>query len=367
MLTDERDGGVINEASIRFTLATLPFLLVLIYFFYTAATRPYYYSQQIADDEEPLLCLMDILAVFLAFHVLWTLFLAYLVWYIPKRRRFLGRYLSEGETSLGDVVFDESSRRTIGKCCRLNYADYGFAVYPHPQKQQIVRKRVRVYQTYTRERVTILRLPDRPLSGQPKMEIEMDLSNMKRERDTTLRWMTIVSIFWFCFTLVGAVYTQIQMAKSIAQGFVVGNENDKVGRRILILVVGLNIPVALAVNFVRFLLWRNWMVNRGAVLENDADARHSSDPNCLFAAPSRDGSEDAIPYSIMAEEHSYTGTLPSHSSTLRNSRNAAAQNTNSSSLGRNVSKKPSTVHVPMASHQESPEEDASVAKNWTSV
>ncbi|KAL3937681.1 MAG: hypothetical protein SGARI_002026, partial [Bacillariaceae sp.] len=309
VLTDGRDSSVITGSLIRFNLATLPFFLVLVYFLYVVVQRPSYYSQQGEDDDEPLMCLMDILVVFLSFHVLWTLFLAYLVFYIPKRRRFLGRYLSEGESSMGDVIYDESSRVSILGRCRVNYSDYGFAVYPHPEKMQIVRKRVRVYQTYTRERTTILRLPNRPLSGQPKMEIEMDLSGMKRERDSTLKWMTIASVAWYLFTLAGAVFTQIQMKRSIAQGFVVGNENDQVGRRILILVAGLNIPICFAFNFVRFLVWRNWMVNRGAILENEADARNSLPGGCLFSAPSRDGSEDAIPYSIMAEEHSYTGTL----------------------------------------------------------
>jgi hypothetical protein len=366
LLTDGRDSSVITGSLIRFNLATVPFLLVLMYFLYVATQRPYYYSQQDEDDDEPLMCLMDVLVIFLSFHVLWTLFLAYLVFYIPKRRRFLGRYLSEGETTIGDVIYDESSRLSILGRCRLNYSDYGYAVYPHPDKMQIVRKRVRVYQPYTRERVAILRLPNRPLSGQPKMEIEMDLSGMKRERDTTLKWMTIASIAWFLFTLAGAVFTQIQMARSIAQGFVVGNENDKVGRRILILVAGLNIPLAFAFNFVRFVVWRNWMVNRGATLDNETEARSSLPDGCLFNAPSKDGSEDAIPYSIMAEEHSYTGTLPSHSSTLRATRDAA-QGRRAFGMGRNVSKKPSTVHVPMVTHQESPDGEEPVGRNWTTV
>lgn len=367
-LLPEGSDRVVTGSMIRFCLSTTPFVVVLIYFIYTAYHRPYFYSQQDADDEEPLMSLMDIMIVFLTFHALWTLFTVYLMFYIPKRRRFLGRYLDEGETTLGDVIFDDSSRMHI-LCCRLNYQDHGYAIYPHPNNPhgQIVRKRVRVYQPYTRERTTIVRLPNRPLSGQPKMELEMDLSLMKKERDTTIKYMTYVSFAWILFSLAGAVYTLIQMTRSQNQGFVVGNENAVFGRRILLIVVGLNVPFALICNLLRFLLWRNWMINRGAILENEGDARKMQ-TSCLYSAPSKDGSEDAIPYSIMGEDHSYTGTLPSHGSILRANRGKAATGSNVE-MGRNISKKPSTVHLmPMASLEEEPDEEtASINKKWTSL
>lgn len=364
---------VVSGSMVRFCLATTPFIIVLIYFIYTAYHRPYFYSQQDADDEEPLMSLMDILIVFLTFHVLWTLFTVYLMFYIPKRRRFLGRYLEEGETTLGDVLYDESSRMKAF-CCRLNYQNHGYAVYPHPTNPhgQVVRKRVRVYHPYTRERTTIVRLPNRPLSGQPKMELEMDLSMMKKERDTSIQFMTYVSIAWILFALAGAVYALIQMTRSQNQGFVVGNEDAVFGRHLVLVVVGLNVPFCLLCNLVQFLLWRNWMINRGAVLENEGEARKVQ-PTCLFSAPSADGSEDAIPYSIMGEDHSYTGTLYSHSNTLRGNPNKTRSGGGAADLemNRNVSKKPSTVHLmPMASLEEEADigEDTSVNhKKWSSL
>ncbi|KAG7360598.1 hypothetical protein IV203_035697 [Nitzschia inconspicua] len=348
-LLPEGSDRVVTGSMIRFCLSTVPFLAVLVYFIYTAYHRPHFYSQQVEGDDEPLMSLMDILIVFLLFHVLWTLFTVYLVFYIPKRRRFLGRYLDEGETTLGDVIFDESSRMKV-LCCRLSYQDHGYAVYPHPNNPHghVVRKRVRIYQPYTRERVAIVRLPNRPLSGQPKMEIEMDLSLMKKERDTTIKFMTFVSIAWILFALAGAVYTLIQMTRSQDQGFVVGNENAVLGRRLLVVVVGLNVPFCLLCNFIRFLVWRNWMINRGAILENEGDARKLQ-PTCLYTASSADGSEDAIPYSIMGEDHSYTGTLYSHSATIVANRNKATSGS-TVEMNRNMSKKPSTVHLmPMGS------------------
>lgn len=324
MNVPEGSDRVVVGSMIRFCMSTIPFLVVLIYFLYTAYHRPYYYSQQSEDDEEPLMSLMDILIVFLTFHVLWTIFAAYLLFYIPKRRQLLGLFLSDGaEETLGDVIFDETSNAPILGCCRFNYQDYGYAVYPHPHNPhgQVVRKQVRVYQPYTRERITILRLPNRPLSGQPKVEIVMDLSSMKQERDTTIKFMTIVSVAWLLFSLAGAVYTLVQMTRAQNHGFIVGNENAANGRRLLLVVVGLSVPFALLVNFIRFLCWRNWMVNSGSVLDNERDARKVQ-PACLCSAPLTEGSDDAIPYRILGEDHSDMGTLPSQSSTIHTSSDA---------------------------------------------
>jgi hypothetical protein len=320
----EGSDQVVTGSMIRFGLSTIPFVIVLIYFIGTAYHRPYLYSQLDGDDDEPLMSLMDILIVFLTFHVLWTIFACYLVLYIPYRRSFLGQYLEEeGETSLGDIIFDDSSSRMHILCCRLNYQNHGYAVYPHPNNPhgQIVRKRVRVYQPYTRERIPIVRLPNHPLSGQPKVELEMDLSLMKEERDTTIKYMTYISIAWVLFALAGAMYTLIQMTRSQNQGFVVGNENAVLGRHLLLLVVVLNVPFALLCNFLLFVVWRNWMMNQGIILENETDARKLQ-PACLCSAPLVDASDNAIPYSIMGGDHSYTGSLTSsHSKPRRASRN----------------------------------------------
>jgi hypothetical protein len=325
-------------------------------------------------DDEPLMSLMDMTIVFLCFMVLWTLFVMYLTFYIPRRRHFLGRYLNEGETTLGDIIYDDSRSKFL--CCpqsRLfRYADYGYAVYSHPlDHSKVIRKRVRVYQQYTRERVAIVRLPNRPLSGQPKTEIEMDLTTMKRERDTTIRYMVILSILWTLFCLGSAIYCVYQMTVLENEHELgVGNEDAMFGRRLLYVVVALDVPFAVAINGIQFLLWRNWMVNRGAILDDDNAARKIT-PNCLTDAPSLDGS-DVIPYSIMGDHSSFAGTLPSHSNTIAAGPQRAGgppqfgggSNTN---VQRNVSKKPSMIHV--VPGQSSTERESSLVakKNWTTL
>jgi hypothetical protein len=296
----------------HFILTTTPFLAVLVYFLYVAWKRPseriYNLGEDFTDDEWQkaqeesgvLISLMDILAVFLALHVCWTLFAVYIVSFIAKRRHLIGRYLSEGEVSIGDVIYDKNSRVLGG------FTDYGNVVYAHPTQRKMIRKRVRVYQQYTRERVTILRLPNRPLSGQAKTDLEIDLNTATKERDTDNKSIGRFSIFWAVFTLLGSLFVVYQMDQ-------IEDMQDDVskGIKVFLVVVGLTLPFAYAFNWARFLLYRNWMVNRGAVVEDNADAR--KDHGCLNTAKSEDGS-DIIPYSILNEdEMSYQGSLPSHS------------------------------------------------------
>lgn len=208
---------------------------------------------------------------------------------------------------MGDVIYDKTSRM----CCMKQ--DYGYVIYSHPTvEQKVVRKRVRVYQPYTRERVTILKLPNRPLSGQPKVDIEMKLNRMRQERDSSVRFVAYVAMFWVIFALIGALYVLRQMI--VLEQYpdaLVENEDASVARRLALLVIGANIPFAFVVNWIRFLMYRNWMVNRGAILgQENGDPRKIQ--GCLGEASSTDGS-DQIPYSILGEDHSYAGTIPSHS------------------------------------------------------
>lgn len=319
---------------IRFILSTLPFLAVLLYLLYKTWERPHlaraaylnnsnnnnngnggYDDGQSNDfDDGGIFSLMDILLIFLSFHVVWTLFAVYLMVFIPKRRHFLGWYISEGsETSLGDVIYDPESRL----CGRMQ--DYGYALYAHPtQPHKVVRKRVRVYQAYTRERLTICRLPNRPLSGQPKIDIQIDLGRMKKERDATLRWITWVALSWVLFSLGGAIYVLFQM--SVLEnhgGHMVFNENFGLGLRLFLTVVGVNIPLCYAINWIRFLIYHNWMVNRAALIENENEARQVRGCCLNSSDASADGS-DTIPYSILnGDSVSYQGTLPTYTSSKK--------------------------------------------------
>lgn len=301
-------------------LTTMPFLVVLIYFLYLAYVRPdhpvYNLGDDYTDDEYKeatkgnFILLIDILSVFLGFHALATLCAVYLMVFIPKRRHFIGRYLKEGESTIGDVIYDKTSRRFGG------FHDYGYAVYSHPHQRKMIRKRVRVYQQYTRERITILRLPNRPLSGQAKVDLEIDLVAASQERDTKNKYIALFLIAWVVFSLLGAAYVLYQMNN-------IQDERDdaSVGKKVFLVVVGLNIPFAFAVNWIRFLMYRNWMVNRGAVVDDDVDARKVH--GCLMEAESVDGSE-VIPYSLLNEEElSYQGSLNQNAASQQHASKAA--------------------------------------------
>lgn len=296
----------------HFIVTTLPLFGLLVYFLYEAWDRPNALIYQLGDDytDDQMnaasleigskIRLFDILIVFLVFHFLWTLFTIYVVIFIPKRRHLVGKYLSEGEEVIGDVLYDKNSRTCT------TFQDYGYAVYPHPTKRTLIRKRVRVYQPYTREKITILRLPKKPLSGQAKIDIEIDLSAASKDRDNRNKQLATFALIWFFFTLFGAGYVVHQMGKLDGSA-----EDHSLSMKLFLVFVGLNIPVAYISNLFRFLMARNWMTNRGAMIDGSDDARELS-PGCLMAVESFDGS-NGVPYSMMNEEEmSYQGSITSH-------------------------------------------------------
>mmetsp|Transcript_23098 Transcript_23098/g.51424 ORF Transcript_23098/g.51424 Transcript_23098/m.51424 type:complete len:356 (+) Transcript_23098:323-1390(+) len=314
-----RTSGVgVAFTILRFCLSTIPFFAVLVYLLYVAAQRGNFFDE---DDGglDDLFSLLDTSIVFLAFHVVWTVYAVYLLVFVPKRRYLLDRYLREGERTLGDVIVEDPSKKTGLRRC-LASRQYGYAIYSHPTKTDppvVVRKKVRVYQPYTRERVEILRLPNRPLSGQAKTDIEIDLSKMRAERDTTLCYISGFAVFWVVFSLAGAAFC-VYKTSAIDEDYLVGNENAGVARRILFIVAGVNPVFAFFANGLRFLMYYNWMIHWGASMDNEESARKiKAGAWCLYNngdedEASFDGS-DQIPYSILGEDKSYAGTVPSHS------------------------------------------------------
>ncbi|VEU39821.1 unnamed protein product [Pseudo-nitzschia multistriata] len=319
-------GSGVALTILRFCLSTLPFLAVLSYLLYMAVQRGYDADADAGVDDgnadaetDALFSLMDTTIVFLSFHVAWTMFATYLLVFVPKRRYLLDRYLREGEPTLGDVIAESASNK---KRMRLfSFRNYGLVVYGHPTKLDppvLVRKSVRVFQPWTRERVTILRLPNRPLSGQAKTDIEIDLSQMRSERDTTLCYISTLSIFWVLFSLGGAAFCVYQMGE-IGDDYLVDNEDANLARRIFLFVVGINPFFAFVVNGIRYAMYYNWMVHWGASVEDENEARNIKTNNwCMYnndEEASFDGS-DQIGYSILGEDRSYAGTVPSHTRSL---------------------------------------------------
>jgi hypothetical protein len=302
-----------SQIILRFCLSTLPFFAVLVYLLFTAVQRGNAEGNQVEDD---LFSLMDILFIFLAFYIFWTVYAVYFLIFVPKRRYLLDRYLRDGEKTAGDIIVEDTTKRT-GLRCKAS-RQYGYAIYSHPTKtdpQVLVRKKVRVYQPYTRERVEILRLPNRPLSGQAKIDIEIDLSKMRTERNTTLSYFSAASVFWILFSLVGAGFCVFQMTV-LPEQLLMEDENPLIARRIIFFVAGITPFFALGVNGIRYLMYYRWMVHTGASITDEDAARNVKTNNwCLYnddAAASFDGS-DQIPYSILGEDRSFAGTVQSHS------------------------------------------------------
>jgi hypothetical protein len=307
---------------VQVVLATVPLLIVLLYFLYLAWKRPTLpiynlgsnYTedqwQQALQETGSTIRLMDIVYVYLGILVTWTTFGTYLASFIPKRRHLIGRYLREGATTVGDVIYDELTRHPLWSricfCCWGKFHDYGYAVYPHPDDaRRMIRKRVRVYQRYTREKIAIVLLPGRPLSGQAKVDLEIDLLAASKDRDQVNTAIVHVAMVWILFVLLAPLYVISQMAKVPDD-----QEDEALARRIFMTVVGLCLPFAYLVNWIRFLMYRNWMTNRAAVTEDSEEARVGY--GCLMTKPSEDGT-DVIPYSIMNEDDaSFLGVLPDH-------------------------------------------------------
>mmetsp|Transcript_29295 Transcript_29295/g.79294 ORF Transcript_29295/g.79294 Transcript_29295/m.79294 type:complete len:349 (+) Transcript_29295:103-1149(+) len=314
-----RSSGVaVGPTILRFCLSTLPFFAVLVFLLYKAVQRGYDADRGYANEGyDSFFSLMDSTSVFLSFHVVWSLFAMHLLVFLPKRRYLLDRYLREGETTLGDVVVQDPTKKSKGM---FSLRNYGYVIYMHPTKvdpPMIVRKKVRIYQPWTRERTTILRLPNRPLSGQAKTDIEIDLTQMRIERDTTLCYIASLALFWVLFSLGGAAFCVYQMSE-IGEAYLVGNENATLARRILLIVAGVNPFFAFAVNGARHVMYYNWMVHWGASMKDETDARDVKNRHwCVYNnddSSSFDGS-DQIPYSILGEDRSFTGTVPSHTQT----------------------------------------------------
>lgn len=301
----------------RFCASTLPFLAVLVYLLYNAVRRGKIDQENLVNFSA--FSLVDIMVVFLSFHVFWTLFAVYLLVFVPKRRYLLDRYLREGEKTSGDVIVEDPTKSN--PLCRAS-RQYGYAIYSHPTKTDpplVVRKKVRVYQPFTRERIQILRLPNRPLSGQAKIDIEIELTKMRTERDTSLFYVSAIAVFWVLLSLGGAGFALYQLTV-LPEQLLFEDENVAFARKILIIVAGANPFFAFIANGFRYLMYYNWMVRSGASLDNEDVARNVNAMNwCIYSggddAASFDGS-DQIPYSILGEDRSYAGTIRSHSQSV---------------------------------------------------
>ena len=253
-------------------VSTLPLLALFVYFLYEASTRPSepIYALQGDDDvaiEEawedtpPMIPLIDMIPVFLSFQGVFSILLVYLTVFIPRRRRLIQSYLEKGESSLGDVIYKDSPPGL----CSLRSTQYAEIIYSYPNSTDwTIRRQVRVYQHYSRERVTILRLLNRPFSGQPKSDLQIDLQS-SRAAKPHVRALVILSAAWVVFTFLAPIFILFQIQKLRHDDY---EDFDKALNTFLIVGVGIIPPFAILGVYLRWSMYRHWLVNRGTLLKS---------------------------------------------------------------------------------------------------
>lgn len=225
------DIGSAAQPIQQFIFATLPFFILLLWFLYQAYRRPntqcYQNDPGDFDDDQAknelgeacsqLIPLVQFVYVFLGVAFCWTLLAVYVTFYIPRRHKLVEAYLRQGETVIGDVIF---GRNTWGI---MSLTSYGHVEYTHPDKDKhvTIRRKVHLYERYSRELTAILYLPGQPTSGQPKLDLEIDrdVSELNSERLQILLWY---SWAWSMFCLVAPLYI-LKVMNDLAEE---GNEEN---------------------------------------------------------------------------------------------------------------------------------------------
>lgn len=294
-------------------LATIPFLILFLYLLYLAYIRPSLAiyqnnNNQAWQETGAIIPLMDMMGCFLAFLGLFSMLTVYIAIFVKKRRALMKSYLDSGKTVLGDVFYENNS--SSWKCG--SFSKYAFAMYAHPDqpKQWLVRKRVRCFQHYTRERVTILLLPQYPYSGQPKSDVEMDLMASEQSSSETNKILCCLYA-WIIFLIAAPIYLLHQMSL-IEDDY----DDPQRGWKIYLICVLAVIPiVCFGGNYLRWRLHRHWVVNRGTVIHlekptsGDVNAQVVDQNDCnIMACMGYDAMDDETEMNSMASPTNTVGS-----------------------------------------------------------
>ena len=211
-----------DKSNLKFALSTLPLTIVLVYFIveaYQRPSKPFYQLpsyvtddaiiRKAAEDSGSLVPLMDMVIVVLSFCVAWSMGAAYFLGFLGARQKLIDEYLEKGTSVLGNVVHE-------GRCWAFEFRYYGYCSYTHPDPEEaknggVLRKKVRIFEPYTRELVPILVLPGLPNSGQGKDDVEYaNLVSMKdRPREI---FQGRLCLFWAIVCALVPIYILHQMS-----------------------------------------------------------------------------------------------------------------------------------------------------------
>jgi hypothetical protein len=274
------DLGSATQPIIQFIVATLPLFFLLLWFLFNARSQvnsSCYDAVAIDDDQalaihvaecSKLIPLEQFLYVYLVAEFGWILLAMYLTFYVPRRHGIINEYLTKGETVIGTVYFN---RKKFG----LSLTSYGHVVYEHDSK--MVRRKVQVFERYTRELAAILRLPGLPHSGQPKvdLEIDRDVIELNRSRVKVLVWYAWA---WSVFCMLGPIYI-VEILKVLQS-----RNPDSAGNFtswFYILAFVLIPSLSLLWNWSAWTLHRRWMTLQHKILE-DGESPNEPERGCCF-------------------------------------------------------------------------------------
>lgn len=193
---------------------------------------------------------------------------------------------------IGNVYY-EHPKGCAKICNRMHRTDIAYVTYPYPNQtnmndndnernvnmgiydNKIVQKKIRTYHQYHREKVGVLILPNKPLSGQPLADVERDVLSFQSDyavrNKSNMTKVLIVCIFWVLFSTIGSLYilNQISAVNNVGQA-----ENDEASEdldsawRNFWIVVFIGLPViAGGANAVQWFLYKRWITESGLILD----------------------------------------------------------------------------------------------------
>jgi len=205
---------------------------------------------------------------------------------------------------IGDVYYEHPIGCCAKTCNKMHRTDIAYVTYPYPyacehsssnpnttttittngddtSNSMMVQKKIRTYHEYHREKVAVLILPNKPLSGQPLADVERDVLSYQSEyavrNSSRMNQVLIVCILWIIFCTSGALYILKQMdaandaVNDVAnRGWDVNEEDEEdldAAWRNFWLATCIGIPlIAGGGNLLRWILYKRWVVDSGSVL-----------------------------------------------------------------------------------------------------
>ena len=120
-----------------------------------------------------------------------------------------------------------------------------------------------------------------------QIDLEIDLLTSSKERDHVNGSITIISVIWVLFLLVSPMYLLKQIATINDP---INDCSPTFAKTLYYVVVGSSLPISYVVNWIRFIVYKNWLLNSGIVTYDTEEARYGH--GCLTTQASKDDALD---------------------------------------------------------------------------